>query len=176
MTIESSLGVVFWVGDCTFKSEPSPTSAHACWEVTSCALATKRSAHVASEVDLGECTWHSPLQKANKAEPTLALKPRRDVTRNPKQGCQWPQKRICVRQKLFKKKFSGRQFSQMLNHVGVFLIFYPHRSLNYFINRKLYTKNYVTNHFYVLQREMKRNIVRTSNIYSKAKALVLKNH
>ena len=40
---------------------------------------------------------------ANKAEPTLALKPRGDVTRNPKQGYQWPQKRTCVRQKLFKK-------------------------------------------------------------------------
>ena len=41
---------------------------------------------------------------ANKAEPTLALKPRGDVTRNPKQGYQWPQKRTCVRQKTLKKK------------------------------------------------------------------------
>ena len=41
---------------------------------------------------------------ANKAEPTLALKPRGEVTRNPKQGYQWPQKRTCVRQKLFLKK------------------------------------------------------------------------
>ena len=41
---------------------------------------------------------------ANKAEPTLALKPRGDVTSNPKQGYQWPQKRTCVRQKLYKKK------------------------------------------------------------------------
>ena len=30
------------------------------------------------------------LRNANKAEPTLALKPRGDVTRNPKQGYQWP--------------------------------------------------------------------------------------
>ena len=37
-------------------------------------------------------------QKANKAEPTLALKPRGDITRNPKQGYQWPQKRTCVRE------------------------------------------------------------------------------
>ena len=29
-------------------------------------------------------------KKANKAEPTLALKPRGDVTRDPKQGYQWP--------------------------------------------------------------------------------------
>ena len=28
-------------------------------------------------------------KKANKAEPTLALKPRGDVTRNPKQGYKW---------------------------------------------------------------------------------------
>ena len=33
-------------------------------------------------------------------QPTLALKPRGDVTRNPKQGYQWPQKWTCVRQKL----------------------------------------------------------------------------
>ena len=41
------------------------------------------------------------LRNANKAEPTLALKPRGDVTRNPKQGYQWPQNRTCecVRQK-----------------------------------------------------------------------------
>ena len=83
-----------------FKSEPSPTSTHACGEVTGCAPAAKRSACVASEVDLEECTLHSPTQKANKAEPTLALNPRGDVTRNPNQGYQWPQKRTCVRQKL----------------------------------------------------------------------------
>ena len=45
----------------------------------------------------------------NKAEPTLALKPRGDVTRNPKQGYQWPQKRTCVRQKLFLKKHVAKQ-------------------------------------------------------------------
>ena len=41
---------------------------------------------------------------ANKAEPTLALKPRGDVTRNPKQGYQWPQKKGHVSAKNFKKK------------------------------------------------------------------------
>ena len=48
---------------CTFESEPSPTSAHACGEVTGCMPAAKRSASVAPEVDLGECTLHSPPQK-----------------------------------------------------------------------------------------------------------------
>ena len=32
-------------------------------------------------------------------QPTLALKPRGDVTRNPKQGYQWPHRRTIVRQK-----------------------------------------------------------------------------
>ena len=35
---------------------------------------------------------------------TLALKPRGDVTRNPKQGYLWPQKRTCVRKNFKKKK------------------------------------------------------------------------
>ena len=47
---------------------------------------------------------HSPLQKVNKAEPTLALNPRGDITRNPKQGYQWPPKRTCVSAKKKKKK------------------------------------------------------------------------
>ena len=38
-------------------------------------------------------------------QPTVALKPRGDVTRNPKQRYQWPQNRTCecVRQKNLKK-------------------------------------------------------------------------
>ena len=43
-------------------------------------------------------------QSLNKAEPTLALKPRGDVTRSPKQGYQWPQKWTCVQQKFKNKK------------------------------------------------------------------------
>ena len=35
----------------------------------------------------------TPPPSANKAEPTLALKPRGDVTRSPKQGYQWPHKK-----------------------------------------------------------------------------------
>ena len=62
--------------------------------------AAKRLAFVAPEVDLSEYTLHLPLQKANKVEPTLALKSRGDITRNPKKGTSGPQKRTCVRQKL----------------------------------------------------------------------------
>ena len=49
---------------------------------------------------------------ANKAEPTLALKPRGDVTRNPKQGTSGPQKRTCVRQKTLKKKKKKKKISK----------------------------------------------------------------
>ena len=73
------------------------TSATVCGDRTGGAPAAKRSASVAPEVDIGECTLHSPLQKANKAEPTLALSPRGDVTRNPKQGYQWPRKRMSAK-------------------------------------------------------------------------------
>ena len=54
---------VFCSCDRTFETEPSPTSAHACGELTGCAPAAKRSTSVAPEVNLGECTLHSPLQK-----------------------------------------------------------------------------------------------------------------
>ena len=54
-------------------------------------LAIKRLAGVAQQVDLRECMHihYNRLCNANKAEPTLALKPKRDITRNPKQGYQW---------------------------------------------------------------------------------------
>ena len=80
------------------------TSATVCVDKNGCMPATKRLASVAPEVDLGECTLPSPPQKVNKAEPTLALNPRGDVTRNPKQGYQWPQKRTCMSAKNFKKR------------------------------------------------------------------------
>ena len=59
---------------------------------------------VAPEVNLRECISCMPLQSSNKAEPSLALKPRGDVTRSPKQGYQWPNKWTCVQQNFLKKK------------------------------------------------------------------------
>ena len=57
---------------------------------------------VAPEVNLrGEC-----LHQVQISLPTLALKPRGDVTRSPKQGYQWPQKWTFVRQHFFKKKYT----------------------------------------------------------------------
>ena len=53
----------------------------------------------------GTCNaTRTPPPSANKAEPTLALKPRGDVTRSPKQGYQWPHKRTHVLQNFKKKK------------------------------------------------------------------------
>ena len=56
------------------------------------------------EVNLRERVTRTPPQSSNKAEPTLASKPRGDVTRSPKQAYQWPHKWTCVQQKFKKKK------------------------------------------------------------------------
>ena len=58
---------------------------------------------VTPEVNLREYISHMPSQSLNKL-PTLALKPRGDVTRSPKQGYLSPQKWICVQQKFLKKQ------------------------------------------------------------------------
>ena len=75
-------------------------------------LAVYTSRGVTPEVNLRECISHTPPQSSNKAEPTLALKPRGDVTRSPKQGYQWPHKWTCVQQK-FKKKKKKRHSSRL---------------------------------------------------------------
>ena len=54
---------------------------------------------VAPEVNLRERILRMPPPSVNKAESTLALKPRGDFTRSPKQGYQWPHKWTCVQQK-----------------------------------------------------------------------------
>ena len=64
-------------------------------------LAIYTGRRVTPEVNLKECISHMPSQSSNKAEPTLALKPRGDVTRSPKQGYQWPQKWTGVQQNFF---------------------------------------------------------------------------
>ena len=52
----------------------------------------------------GESEVH-PSEKARK-RPTLALKPRADITRSPKQGYQWPHKKDLCPQKFFEKNVS----------------------------------------------------------------------
>ena len=62
-------------------------------------LAVYTSRGVTPEVNLRERIPRMPPQSSNKAEPTLVLKPRGDVTRSLKQGYQWPHKWTCVQQK-----------------------------------------------------------------------------
>ena len=67
-------------------------------------LALYTSKGVAPEVNLRERILRTPLPSANKAEPTLALKPRGDVTRSPKKGVSVaPQMDMCPT-KIYKKK------------------------------------------------------------------------
>ena len=66
--------------------------------------AAKRSARVAPEVDLGNVHCFHLYKKANNSEPTLALKPIGDVSRNPKQGYQWSQKMNMCMPKTLKKQ------------------------------------------------------------------------
>ena len=66
-------------------------------------LAAKRSAGVASEVNLREWVTCVPRQVQIRL-PTLALKPRGDITRSPKQGYQWPhEKDLCPPKFFFQK-------------------------------------------------------------------------
>ena len=58
-------------------------------------LALYTSKCVVPEVNLREHISPTPPPGANKAVPTLTLKPRGDVTRSPKQGYQWPHKWTC---------------------------------------------------------------------------------
>ena len=86
----------FCVDGCPFNPEPISTCAEARREVTG---------YHAGDQEVGRCSTRGgslrmyntfASTKANKAEPTLALKPREDVTRNPSQGYQWPQNWTCV--------------------------------------------------------------------------------
>ena len=61
-------------------------------------LAAKRLADIAPEVNLRE---YVHLRQARIRLPTLALKPRGDVTRSPKHRYQWYTKRTYVLQKKF---------------------------------------------------------------------------
>ena len=96
---------ILCVGDYLLNPRLIPTSAHAFGEVTRC--------HAGCE-DVGRCSTRGGSQgmyitfasaKANNAKPTLALKPRGDITRNSKQEYQWPKNRthVCVRQTTLKE-------------------------------------------------------------------------
>ena len=83
---------------------------------------------VTPEVNLRERISHMPPQSSNKAEPTLALKPRGDVTRGPKQGYQWPQKWTCVQQKFKKKNKKFHLIQSFLEIFDRFLSFHVYNA------------------------------------------------
>ena len=100
----------------------SPTNAsQVCGRDGSAAmLAAKRLAGVAPEVNLRECIC---LHQARIRLPTLALKPRGNVTRSPKQGYQWPHKKESCPPKIFFKKnlqlkFYGSTFVNNTTRAG----------------------------------------------------------
>ena len=102
-------------GERRFKSR-HPTSAETCmWGRRLAAmLALYTGKGVSPEMNLRECISCMPPHSSNKPEPTLALKPRGDVTRSPKQGYQWPHKRTCLQQKFKKKKVSEQNCLYLL--------------------------------------------------------------
>ena len=59
---------------------------------------------VTPEVNLRECISYMPPQSLNKAEPTLALKPRGDITRSVEQGISGPKNGYVSNKNLKKKK------------------------------------------------------------------------
>ena len=72
---------------------------------------------VAPEVNLRERRSHMPPQSSNKAEPTLALKPRGDVTRSPKTGVSVvPKMDMCPTK--IKKKQNNFVFGEITHHVS----------------------------------------------------------
>ena len=88
-----------------FKSwRPTSAETHMWGRRLAAMLAVYTGSGVTPEVNLRERISRMPPQSSNKAEPTLALKPRGDITRSPKQGYQWPHKWTCVQQKFKKKK------------------------------------------------------------------------
>ena len=55
-------------------------------------MAVKRSEGISPEVDLRECTLHSPLQKGKQGRTQSGFETQRRRHLNPKQGYQWLQK------------------------------------------------------------------------------------
>ena len=63
----------------------------------------------------GESEDHTS-KKACKKQSTLALKPRADVTRSPKQGYQWPHKKDLCPSEIFKKNKAAKVLATCLSN------------------------------------------------------------
>ena len=73
----------------------------------------ERSAGVAPEVNLRETVTLTHLPSVNKGEPSLAMKPRGDVTRSLKQGHQWPHKKDSCSSKIKKQKLKSQNWKDL---------------------------------------------------------------
>ena len=112
--------------------------------------ATNRLAGVTPEVNLREHVTHTPLQ-VQISMPTLALKPRGTVTRSPKQGRQWPTKRIYILQKLFFKKSSSLRHQNMILQFKLTCLItghFPERCITYPRRYEYYAPPYVKRPYY----------------------------
>ena len=67
--------------------------------------------HEAKMLTRGKSEDHYKQESTQARNPSFALKPRTDITRNPKQGYQWSYKRTCVLQKL-KKRESSKEYQR----------------------------------------------------------------
>ena len=77
----NSSAFIFCAGDCPFKSEPTPTSADACGEVTRCNAGCQEVSRYSTRGgSQGIYITFASAKQVNKAEPTLALKPRGEET------------------------------------------------------------------------------------------------
>ena len=91
-------------GGLWFKSSILPLLKHACGESNWLLCWPYTPAEVSHQRWISGNVYHVCLHKVQIRLPTLALKPRGDITRSLKQGYQWPQKWTCVQQKFKKKK------------------------------------------------------------------------
>ena len=71
-----------------FDPEPNPTATDAFRKETGCHAGCKEVSMCSTRGGFQVMCITFTSAKVNKAEPTLTLKPRGDVTRNPKQGYQ----------------------------------------------------------------------------------------
>ena len=77
-----------------------------------------------------------PLPSANKAAP-LALKPRGDVTRMPKQGYQWPPQKRLMSSKIKKNNFIDRHPTCYYLHLNFSALQWKQTMFETIIARKL---------------------------------------
>ena len=92
---------------CQIRAPPIPARTYGEENGSAAMLAVKRSESVIPEVNLRECVTHICICLHHGIRlPTLALKPRGDITRSPKRVSVSPQKGLMSSKLFFKKRLS----------------------------------------------------------------------